>query len=482
MNFAVLTVPDFSLHALRRGEPALAGKPLALIAGEGRKAVLCQVSAGAAGLEPGLAAPLAMARCPGVILRTRDARADIEAHRLLVAAAFTLSPRVEATAHDACTVDLQGADDARTEAAMRLRCAELAGAGKPARAGGGATPLLASYAARCAAPVLVVRDPAEFLRGLPLAFAEPTGVQGEILRGWGIHTLGDLSRLPKGEIGRRLGADGAALWERAAGDATRVLRLTEPVRSFVADWNYEPPIDTLEPLLFKLRRYAERVSFELRAAGLVAEALTLTLFLEDDTDYRREFRLAEPGTDVDAWLRIFLSHLESLKLGANLTAVGLAASPARPVVKQDGLFDTGLRDPHAFWENLTRVAAVLGEGRVGTPVPSETWRPDSFTLEKPAESVPAAGPEPVHPPRGGVLRRYRPSRPIRVEREGGRPSALSGAVAGSVRAAAGPWRASGGWWRPGGWEAETWRVELADGGVYQLARTAEGWVVEGVID
>ena len=482
MNFAVLTVPDFSLHALRRSEPALAGKPLALIAGEGRRAVLSQVAAEAIGLEPGLAVPLAMARCPAVILRTREPGADIEAHRLLVAAAFTLSPRVEATAHDTCTVDLQGAEDSRTETAMRLRCAELARAGLPARAGAGATPLLAAYAARCADPVRLVRDSAEFLRDLPLAFAEPTPEHAEILRGWGIRTLGGLACLPKAEIGQRLGTDGVALWERAAGEATRVLRLTEPVRSFVAEWNYEPPIDTLEPLLFKLRRYAERVAFELRAAGFVAEALTLTLFLENETDYRREFRLAEPGTDVDSWLRVFLSHLESLRLDANLAAVQLVAAPTRPAVKQDGLFDTGLRDPHVFWENLARVEAILGEGRVGTPVPWETWRPDSFTLEKPAESVPAAEPEPVHPRRGGVLRRYRPALPVLVELDDGRPSALSGAVAGAVCAAAGPWRGSGDWWRPGGWAVETWHVSLAGDGVYQLARTADGWAVEGVID
>ena len=74
MNYAVLTVPDFALHALRRHEPALARQPVALIAGEGRKAVLTQVSPEAAGLTPGLTVTLAMARCPGVVLRPRDCR------------------------------------------------------------------------------------------------------------------------------------------------------------------------------------------------------------------------------------------------------------------------------------------------------------------------------------------------------------------------------------------------------------------------
>ena len=120
MNYAVLRIQDFALHALRRSEPALAGRPVALIAGEGRKAVLTEVSPEAAGIVPGFTVTLAMARCPGIILRTRDPLAEVEAQRLLLAAAFTLAPRVEATAAGCCTVDLQGAQPDRTEAAVHF--------------------------------------------------------------------------------------------------------------------------------------------------------------------------------------------------------------------------------------------------------------------------------------------------------------------------------------------------------------------------
>ena len=69
MRYAVLAVPDFALHALRRSEPGLCGRPLALVAGEGRRARLTEVSREARGVAPGLAATLAMSRCPGIILR-----------------------------------------------------------------------------------------------------------------------------------------------------------------------------------------------------------------------------------------------------------------------------------------------------------------------------------------------------------------------------------------------------------------------------
>jgi protein ImuB len=481
--FAVLQVENFALHALIRSDPALAARPVAVIAGEGRKAEVTEVSPEAAGVMPGLAVTLAMARCPGIILRTRDPAAEVEAHRLLLAAAFTLSPRVEFTGVGCCTVDLQGVDPVRTEAQMRRSLAELARAGLAARIGAGETPLLAAYAARKAEPVLIVTDAREFLRPLPLAFAAPLPGHADILRNWGLKTLGDLTALSKAEVGLRLGAEGVSLWERAAGESARVLRLVEPVKTFVAEWIYEPPVESIEPLFFRLRRFAERLALELRGAGFAAEKLGLTLRLEDETDYRREFCLPEPGVDVDLWLRVLHAHLETVRTAARVAGVRLGATPTRPAQKQDGLFDTGLRDPAAFWENLARLAALVGDDRVGTPLPADTHEPDAFTLERPPETVPAPASQPVHPPRGHALRRFRPPWPARVLCVDERPVGLeSESAGGTVRTARGPWRGCGNWWKPGGWAVEIWQVELAEGGIYQLARTAEGWRVEGMLD
>ena len=482
MNFAALWVSPFALLAVQRGEPALAGRPVALITGEGRKAVVTEASPEAARVTPGLAVPLAVARCPGLQLRERDPAAEVEAQRLLLAAGFALSPRVESTAPGLCTVDLQGADAARTEAGMHRQVLELRQAGLPVRIGAGETPLLARYAAQQAGPVLVVRARAEFLRPLPLALAEPTPQQAAVLEGWGIRTLGGLTALPKGEVGSRLGPAGAALWERANGEAPAVLRLTEPARTFAATWAYEPPVESVEPLLFKLRRFAERVALELRGAGLVAEALAVTLLLEDETEYFRRFRLPEPGADVDSWLRVLQTHLDTVRLKERVAGVRLVVTPARPEQRQDGLFDTGLTDPNSFWENLARLSALVGDGRVGTPAPLDSHAPDAFRLERPAVTVPAPGAPPVHPARGGVLRRFRPALPARVSCSATGPVALDGAVRGEIRASVGPHLRCGGWWKPGAWAVETWQVELAGGGLYQLSRDAGGWWIDGVLD
>jgi len=483
MKFCVLWVPDFRLHALRRSDATLAGRPTALISGEGRKATIAEASPEAKGVTPGLAVTLAMAQCPGIVLRPRDHIAEVEAQRILIATAFSLSPRVEATAAGCCTVDLQGADAVRTEAQMRLCIRELTKAGLPSRIGVAATPLLASIAARCTDALLIVADTRVFLKRLPLSFVAPTPAQAEILSGWGIRTLGDLTALSKADIAQRLGTEGVALWERAAGETTSVLRLVEPSKTFEAEWEYESPVESIEPLLFRLRTYAERIALELRAAQLVAEELTLTLFLEDETDYRRNFRLPEPNADLNSWLRVLDSHLETVRTDERVARVRLVAKPIRAPEKQGGLFDTGLRDPAAFWENLARVGAIVGDDRVGTPVLSDTHRPDAFVLVKPPELVPAPSEPPVHPARGLRLRRFRPPWPVQVEMAGALPAAIEGAqLRGSISAVAGPWRVSGEWWKPNAWAVETWHVELREGGVYQLAHTGNDWRLEGVLD
>ena len=482
MNFAVIWVPHFSILAILRNELALVGLPVALISGEGRKAVVVDVSSEITHIMPGLPVPLAVARCPGLQLRECDIAAEIEAKGIILAAAFTLSPRVESTAHDCCTVDLQGADPERTEAEMHRQVLELRSLGLPIRIGAGETPLLARYAAQRADPVLIVKDRADFLRPLPLAFAEPTPAHAAVLHGWGIKTLGELTALPKGEIGDRLGPTGAALWERAKGESPRVLRLVEPSRSFAVAWGYEPPVESLEPLLFKLRRFAERIALELRSAGLVAEVLSMTLIMEDETDYHRQFRLPEPVADVDSWLRVLQTHLDNVRLLERVASVRFVALPARPVQRQDGLFDTGLTDPNAFWENLARLAAVVGDDRVGTPVNLNTHAPDVFRLERPAVTVPAPEAPPVHPERGGLLRRFRPAWAVRVLCVENLPMAIDGAVRGDIRARVGPYVLRGDWWKPGAWAIETWQVEMAEGGLYQLTKDNDGWWIDGMLD
>src|SRR4029077_16250480 len=91
---------------------------------------------------------------------------------------------------------------------------------------------LAVLAAHAANPVLVWRDAetdgASYLRALSLGALSPAPETAELLRLWGIRTLGELVKLPRQEVTWGLGSEGKRLWDMAAGGRERLLRLFRP--------------------------------------------------------------------------------------------------------------------------------------------------------------------------------------------------------------------------------------------------------------
>ena len=64
-----------------------------------------------------------------------------------------------------------------------------------------------------------------------------------IMHKWGIHTLGELTRLDKEELRARLGAQAVILWERATGQSTRLLKLVQPSESFGESFEFEHEVE-----------------------------------------------------------------------------------------------------------------------------------------------------------------------------------------------------------------------------------------------
>lgn len=484
--YAVLRIPTFALQAILRVEPALAGQPVALAAVAGRGPVIevCNDLARQAGVEPGSTVPQAQARCATLVLRTPRADLEREAADALRAVAFGITAYVEPTAPGVCTLGLEKLPAARHRPALEAALAQLADFGLPGAAGTGATPPLALYAARHA-PTGEIRhsDPA-FLAALPVDAAEPPPALRPILAAWGIRTLGQLTALAKADVTQRLGRTGLDLWERAAGETVRPLAVVAPAREFTAQFASEHELETLEPLLFVLRRFVDRLALELAQAHQAAVAIALVLELADGGPYIRSLRLPEPVTDPGILFRTLQTHLETVRTPAPVVGFRLRIEPGRIMVRQQGLFDGGLRDPHGFADTLARVVGLVGAERVGRPVPANTHRPDSFTLAAPPATL-APRPDGYVPPlRGRPLRRFRPPLPARVLLADATPIQVwAGQVGGGVVAASGPWVSSGDWWESGrAWRQEEWDVELATGGLYRLRRTAEGWALEGEYD
>lgn len=319
-----------------------------------------------------------------------------------------------------------------------------------------------------------------------------------ILHKWGVHTVGAFAALDKIDISTRLGPEAVRLWERAHGKSMRLLKLIEPPESFAESFEFEHEVETIEPLLFMLRRFLQQLSTRLNGIYLVVEELTLRISFSNRQEYERCFQIPQPTNDVDLLFRMLHTHLENFTSKHPIVAVALNARPAKPASQQFGLFETALRNPAQLSETLARLIALLGNDRVGTPVVEETHRPDAFHLE-PFEwrggttSVPPVRLGPSHyssdtiPPWRDVpstsLRRFRPNIPASVLLENNHPVHLRSAeIRGATSARNGPYLISGNWWDEKTWSRAEWDLELSEGALLRCHENENGWQIDGIYD
>ena len=553
--YAVIEVPSFSLQSVLRHAPELARRAVALVDAQATTPRVIEATPAARreGVVEGLTAPQALARCRQVVVRQRSAADERVAMEALLQCAYAFSPHLEASAPGRVTLDLRGlsalggvADAAGGEcdpgderdrerlAAWAARLLEaLATLQLQVAVGLGPTPNLARLAARWgsswaghapsvaatdgegknASPqvprppgvthpapgVVRVEAPAAFVESLPVEALEPSSDVASLLARWGIRRVGQLLALGQAELSERLGLEALALFAAASTTATRPLRTVAPGERFEERHRFEAPIESLEPVLFFLRRFVDALAVRLEACGLAAGSLRLRFVLENAQHLEWTLRLPQPARRSDLLFRVLQTHLENLRTDSPVLEVELVAEPARVEQKQFSLFEAALRDPHQFQETLARLAALVGADRVGTPEREDGHRADAFTLVPPhfEGDPPAPAPEPPDLLRAVPLRRLRPAVPAQViTRASDAETPLqtqTGALArplhvlcevagGRVRLAIGPWRTSGQWWDERRWEREEWEVSLHGGRVLRLVREGDAWRCEAVLD
>lgn len=540
---AVVHVPQFPLQAVLRHEPAEWARPVVLVdpASDTPRVMDLTGPARAAGVASGMTAPQALARCRDVGVRHRSPRAEATATDALLQAAFGFSPNLEQTSPGTVTLDLRGlsewrgggSGDGTAPMAWGARLhAVAAGLGLQARVGLGATPSVALHAARwpavnsaaslVAGPVAWARDAAGFVASLPVEALDPTPHVLEILGKWGVSTVGALLALGQAELADRLGLEALGLFAAASTTARRPLRLARPAEHFEETAELGHPVETLEPLLFVLRRHAESLEARLAAFRWVAEVLVLRLRLESGAAWERRLDVPQPTRRAEVLFRMLQTHLDGVRTESAVTGATLSAEPARPVQRQFGLFEAALKDPHQFQETLARLSALVGADRVGSPVRSDGHRPGQFRLVPPDfDNAPPAKGRAAELARRTPWRCFRPPLPADVAawldpmfRPGGpdtvdakvvafpgvasagaakpvepgadpsrRPASVRCTVAGGrIVEASGPWEASGRWWEADGWSRAEWDVSLRGGTVLRLVESGGVWTVEGAMD
>ncbi|HJR00426.1 MAG TPA: hypothetical protein VKA83_02225 [Methylomirabilota bacterium] len=405
----------------------------------------------------------------------------------LLQVALAHSPRVEDAGAGRIYLDASGleglfGDEPRLGA--RLRDAAAA-AGVEIRVGIAESRIAALAAARLGPGVAIVErgGDAASLAPAPLSLLDLPEETATRLSRWGLRTLGELAALPTAGLFERLGGDGVRLQRLARGEDPRPLVSWRPVPLFEESASLEWGIETLEPVVERLRELAARVCARLGAAGLAADGFEWTCRLGDGRVHEGALTPAVPITDAESVGGLLRMALEARPPRGVVEALTFRARPVRLAPAQESLTDRSRPAPRVLTATLNRLVALVGADAIGAPALLDTHRPDAVAL---AAYPPHPTPTPSSPRGEGpalALRRLRPPAPASVTLASGRPVAVrSGRLTGRIVAGVGPWRVSGEWWSPRPWLQDEWDVELADGTLCRLAHDGSAWRLEGIYD
>ena len=382
-------------------------------------------------------------------------------------------------------------------------------AGLPARFGIAASKLAARVAAGLPDSPTVVPEgeEASFLAPLPLARLAPEMEVADTLERWGIRSIGELARLPEGEVASRLGELGRELHATARGVDPRPLEPRLPSPCLSEGMELEWPLVSLEPFLFVGNAALERLGRRLESQGLACRRLEVGLRLDPEGHDARAITLPAPTRDVKTLLTLTRLELEARPPGAPVVGFTFTAQPDRTRQAQLALFGPAALSPDRLATTIARLVALLGAERVGSPRAVDGHVPERLAV---ADYSPPPPPLERRAPRTGrgllAIRVLRPAVEVEVmtagslsppggERVGVRgnclrplslqsPTGAEPAISGAVRVAAGPWNLEEGWWSSAPASRDYWDVELASGGLYRIYRdrASDKWFADGMYD
>ncbi|RPJ52566.1 MAG: hypothetical protein EHM24_34145, partial [Acidobacteria bacterium] len=197
---------------------------------------------------------------------------------------------------------------------------------------------------------------------------------------WGLKTLGDLARLPAAALSARIGQDGLD-WQRLArGEDRQPLVARPPAQPIEEQVDLDWPVEGLEPLSFVLARLFEPLADRLERLDQAATVLHATFRLASRATETRTLQLPAPMRDPKVLRTLILLHLESHPLGAGVDRVTVRVETAQARVTQFSLLGRALPFPEQVAPLLARLAALVGEGRVGAPGVVDSYRPGAFVM------------------------------------------------------------------------------------------------------
>jgi protein ImuB len=407
MLWIALILPDLPLQACTRGvdEPG----ELAIIDHHPRQRVVAATAAALArGIQPGLGMAAALAIAPDLQLKDRDRNA--EHHTLIQLATWAgwCTPCVSLDPPDALLLEVSRSlrlfgglialVDRLRHGAMRL--------GLDIRLAAAPTPLAAHWLAKARPDTFVLGTP-HWWRGLdPLPvglLTEGTTVSQttlELLHGIGMHTLGDIARLPSNGLARRAATSVVQTLELARGERPDPRPWHIPPPCFTSRLVLPAPVSTTEPLLFASRRLVAELVGWLTARHAAVDRCNLHLEHDNASESVLHITTAQPQRDEERFIMLLREQLALFKLRSPVEALRLSAdTPVIRAGRTPDMFGDAEQARDAASLLLERLRARLGHDAVHSVRPWPEHRPERAwrTAEPGTAYKPCPDKQPLRP-------------------------------------------------------------------------------------
>ncbi|PWG61663.1 Y-family DNA polymerase [Spiribacter halobius] len=474
MLWLCLYLPELPLTVFTRA--ADAALPFAVA--EGREVLAVNAAARSGGVLPGMSLAAAGALLPE--LHHRERRRDSEARALKQLAAWSLrfTPRVSLQPPAAVLLEIGGSlryfgGLERLMGRVRDGAARL---GHRLQTGIAPTPTAAWLLARAGetTPVLETGELAGRLDGLPVETLALEARQQDALRGLGVETLGELYRLPRAGIARRLGPGLLRQLARAYGEQPDPRRDWQPPPRFRSRLELTAEVAHAAQLRPGFSQLIEELCGYLQGLGAGVRTCRVTLEHLHQAATPVTVGLLAPAREATRLLALLDEQLERVRLPAGVIAIELAAGTLEALAAETGnLLDGDRGGPaDAGWEQLVEtLAARLGERTVRGLAVHEEHRPErAWRYARPGAgaAAPTAGERPL----------WLLPQPEPLSTAGGLPR-----WRGPLVLEHGPERIESGWWDGTDTARDYYVAHNPEGErlwIYRDRRAHRGWYLHGL--
>lgn len=409
-----LHLRDWSLHAaLNKFSPerraSLDAQAVAVLDEDRQRRVLaCNAQALRRGVRPGHALNAAMALCADIRLLPRDTHHEAHLLERLANWAQQYTPAVSLELPNELLLEVRGSlrlfDGAaalveKVHAALRAQHIDAGTALSAtarsalwlARGGGG----------HCIAPPAKLKS---LLAVLPVSCLHWTLEMEMRLARFGVQTVGDLLRLPRADLARRIGADCARELDCALGRQREIRALHHPPQRYEDHVTLDFEVETVPLLEAILIRRLDFLQRHLQARDLALSKLRIELLHREQKNTPLHIGLAAPTADMGHVARLLGEHLARIILPQPVSELRLRvhrllAAEARSI----HLFQKGEGDKLGREEGmhrlLERLRARLGEDAVMSLQLRADHRPEKTQVLVKVSQIASSMPLPRLPPR-----------------------------------------------------------------------------------